>query len=920
MPDPIAGPTELRQDSEAEAEALRNELRKARGRLEKLERRYARLAEKFRTADTRRSAYRRAFRTIEAAAFGPQTDPQVEGPTMEQLSEMRAVLDEQRAEAHLAHAIRSGSDFDLASIETVRALIASGMHVPARTLAHSLTRSPLTAPAGEAGSALIAMHQKLYQEAWQRIRPLPRDVWTRLLPAEYIELALRFDPERGVRECEALLEGSLGTDVDDPSLLEVARSAFASGKTALAGRVVGLLTERSGGDPDLGEDGHAELSWLSGWIDREQASAPASPVSAPTLALLDYKQPDLRQTSTNVGDYVQTLAAVSQLVRRPGIRFEGDEELCEYLGELQARLAGAPAPAGEAASIRLEVVDRDFSSGAAVGDGTWLLAFGWFLHRVFDVRYDFPFDPRLRPIFISVHISRRELLTEDAIAYLRRYAPIGCRDWSTVFLLHGVGVPAFFSGCLTTTIGALYPAGDPASAGERPFTLVDFKDPEGEFPGSVVSRTQVDPEVRHRSLASNLRAAEEMLARYRDETGAIATSRLHCYLPATALGIDVAFRPKHMGDPRFDGLLGLGPDSEALATIRSGIEDKVGRVLEAIIGGEEEERVYEIWREACAEDVAAAQAAINAPLPELRPHFDVGAACAAIHEARTEIGPTLPPGGTTVHVAMSLDAGFLGPLPVVIESLLANTDRPLHLWITTRGPVADELARIASLFPEISFTLLPCDQVDHGEIRGMLRHITIPVMDRLLLPELLTDVDRCVFLDLDLLAVADVGELFDTDLGDAPVAARVSTLPGNNSGFHHVYKAASRLDAATASELRRRMHLRWDFDYPSFNAGVMVLDLAQMRDEDFCNETIPFAGRYGMNDQEAMACYVGPRLCRLPVDWNYWPKQDVADAPKLIHWAGPIKPWHAYYTRDAEVWDEFSARWESRQAGRSGAT
>ena len=53
----------------------------------------------------------------------------------------------------------------------------------------------------------------------------------------------------------------------------------------------------------------------------------------------------------------------------------------------------------------------------------------------------------LRPLFVSFHCNKRDLLTDDAIAYLKRYGPVGCRDWTTVYLLLSAGVPAFFSGC-----------------------------------------------------------------------------------------------------------------------------------------------------------------------------------------------------------------------------------------------------------------------------------------------------------------------------------------------------------------------------------------------------------------------------------------------------------------------------------------
>ena len=78
------------------------------------------------------------------------------------------------------------------------------------------------------------------------------------------------------------------------------------------------------------------------------------------------------------------------------------------------------------------------------------------------------------PIFVSFHCNKRDLLTPDAVEYLRRYGPVGCRDWTTTHLLTSMGVPAFFSGCLTTTIGGVFPDA-PAARADAPVAYVDVR-------------------------------------------------------------------------------------------------------------------------------------------------------------------------------------------------------------------------------------------------------------------------------------------------------------------------------------------------------------------------------------------------------------------------------------------------------------
>jgi hypothetical protein len=63
------------------------------------------------------------------------------------------------------------------------------------------------------------------------------------------------------------------------------------------------------------------------------------------------------------------------------------------------------------------------------------------------------------PKIISFHIhpnSASRMLEPDGIAFLKKYSPIGCRDYWTKILLSKYGIPCFFSGCLTLTLGRKY--------------------------------------------------------------------------------------------------------------------------------------------------------------------------------------------------------------------------------------------------------------------------------------------------------------------------------------------------------------------------------------------------------------------------------------------------------------------------------
>lgn len=79
----------------------------------------------------------------------------------------------------------------------------------------------------------------------------------------------------------------------------------------------------------------------------------------------------------------------------------------------------------------------------------------WWMHHP----ENFPPSEWINPLFISFHIVpdiAKRLLSPDVISYLKRYEPIGTRDFSTSEILRQVGVDSYFSGCLTLTLGLQY--------------------------------------------------------------------------------------------------------------------------------------------------------------------------------------------------------------------------------------------------------------------------------------------------------------------------------------------------------------------------------------------------------------------------------------------------------------------------------
>ncbi len=127
---------------------------------------------------------------------------------------------------------------------------------------------------------------------------------------------------------------------------------------------------------------------------------------------------------------------------------------------------------------------------------------------------------------------------------------------------------------------------------------------------------------------------------------------------------------------------------------------------------------------------------------------------------------------------------------------------------------------------------------------------------RILLPHLL-DVPRLIYLDCDVLVFRDLSELFDLELSPGKILAAVPDSETLTLGD----------DSRT---IAGAMNLPADGRY--FNAGVMLLNLDELRKANFTEKSLEFfnswRGHYRFWDQSAFNFLLHGRIEELPEHWN----------------------------------------------------
>ncbi len=754
-------------------------------------------------------------------------------------------------------------------------------------LAEAVRRMPGGDAAGTAADAVLLHRRGQHRRAWERVRGLDDGILRQALPVEAVDAALAADTQESRERALRLVADPAA--FGDAELVDLAGRLLVMGERTAAGALVAELSTRPAADLD--ERRARVVGLLEHWLAGRAVDVPEGSVP---VGLLTYSSPDPALPVADLDDWVLSLALLGNLARLTGVAFTGEQGLGEVATELQGSVAPRFAVPGVAGRVHLVPVDRDASSLGDVPDGTWTVAFGWHQHPLFGRGHDFPYHPHVRPLFVSFHVGRLDLLDDEALGYLRAHGPVGCRDWTTVDLLLSAGVDAFFTGCLSTTVDALFPTRSEAYAG-------------GGRAGAI------DRPAAAAGGAEGLRAAHARLGEDQRGIDHAVTDRLQAYLPLTSLGVPVDFRPANPGEARLAGLTGLSPDSAELDAMRDGIRDLLAAVFATILSGAGPDEVRARWRELTAEAVAEAKARFAAPIDATAPTLDVEALATAALAGARRYGPHgAADADRVVDLVLAFDANLTWPAAVFLQSVLDHVSAPVRLWVLTRGIDGSYGEWLAAAFPDVAMTFLPCDEIsydaDAGPARRFPGRITVSTMDRILLPLLLPDVHRVLYLDVDTVVLDDIAELFHTDLEGHPVAVRDSNIAEASEWV----AAGRRLPEAEALALRRWMGREHPFGGRAINAGVLVMDLDRMRADDFTARYLALGARFGLHDQDTMLMYLGPDRVHLPARWNALPVHEDVPDPAVIHWASLGKPWDAELTVHQHLWRAVADRLEER--------
>lgn len=252
----------------------------------------------------------------------------------------------------------------------------------------------------------------------------------------------------------------------------------------------------------------------------------------------------------------------------------------------------------------------------------------------------------------------------------------------------------------------------------------------------------------------------------------------------------------------------------------------------------------------------------------------------------------------TINIVSAVNSGFIETLAILYASILNHNDTfrhyafyvlEDHLTARDRAVLQQVVGRFNAdlTFVEIDESLL-ANTVESDRILKTAYY-------RILIPDVLPQLNRALYIDCDALCVTNLARLWDINLGDAYLAAV------EDAGFH------GRLE-------------KMDIDYQSpryFNSGVMLLNLKKWRHHNIVGRVLDFINHHPeklrFHDQDALNAILHDQWIHLHPMWNAQTnilmnaitppteqlKKQFLEAqkePALVHFCGHEKPWHASST------------------------
>lgn len=248
-----------------------------------------------------------------------------------------------------------------------------------------------------------------------------------------------------------------------------------------------------------------------------------------------------------------------------------------------------------------------------------------------------------------------------------------------------------------------------------------------------------------------------------------------------------------------------------------------------------------------------------------------------------------------MNIALCTDNNYVMPCMITIASFLHNhrNDRCKVFVLTTSGGVCLENIKKFKKLGDILGQEVVIKEISSSTVSGLTESNRFPksIYFRFLLPDILQDADRVLYLDCDILVRENISDFYNTDL-DGYACAAIEDQRGDDITIHN----------------RILMFSKY------FNSGVLLMNLDYWRKNHVAQQLIEYLRKYPERcwfpDQDALNAVLEGKVkfmsyrynlqgemlshrCYLQLSAQKWKDLDEAVShPAIIHFTDINKPWY----------------------------
>ncbi len=270
----------------------------------------------------------------------------------------------------------------------------------------------------------------------------------------------------------------------------------------------------------------------------------------------------------------------------------------------------------------------------------------------------------------------------------------------------------------------------------------------------------------------------------------------------------------------------------------------------------------------------------------------------------------------SINVVFASDNNYAPCTTVAIYTLIAHTSKENNYDIVIfESGISDENKQIiedlAKEYDNISIRFYSTKKFFEDYDFFHYAYYTADTYSRLFIPNVMEDYDKAIYLDGDIIVLADVAELYNFDLGDAILGGGRNY--GLISSYYHNAEIRNYYDKMFPIKDIRN----------SINGGVLVMNLEKLREIDLLKQGIGLLDKYKRllcQDEDILNKVCTDRIKHIESAWNWrfatpqpllydhkllWLTQEWSQGlyeQKIIHYICKTKPWDEANMYYGEVW------------------